>query len=161
MDEKFVQQKQDKEEKKKMSKKIITVIGMVSLLGLSGCGDSSAPEKAAAPAAPASTTAPATEAAPTKATAPAAAPAGGADGASLFQTNCFACHSPATAAALNAPAIGDKAAWKDRIAKGVDALYAVAINGSATNPVMAPRGGTGLSDDELKAAVDYMVAQGQ
>lgn len=144
-----------------MKKKFIATLGVVSLLTLSGCGDSSAPEKAAAPAAPApATTAPAAPADKPAPAAAAAQPAGG-NGGALFQTNCFACHGPATAAALNAPAIGDKAAWKDRIAKGVDALYATAINGSATNPVMAPRGGTGLSDEELKAAVDYMVAESQ
>jgi len=82
-----------------------------------------------------------------------------ADAAGDFAAGCFACHSPATAAAVGAPGMGDKAAWAPRIAKGMDALYATAINGSATNPLMMPRGGTGLSDDALKAVVDYMVAQ--
>ncbi len=82
-----------------------------------------------------------------------------ADAAGDFAAGCFACHSPATAAAVGAPGMGDKAAWAPRIAKGMDVLYATAINGSATNPLMMPRGGTGLSDDALKAVVDYMVAQ--
>ncbi len=82
-----------------------------------------------------------------------------ADAAGDFMAGCFACHSPATAAAVGAPALGDKAGWAPRIAKGMDALYAVAINGSATNPIMLPRGGTTYSDDQLKALVDYMVAQ--
>ncbi len=82
-----------------------------------------------------------------------------ADAAGDFNTFCFACHSPATAAAVNAPGLGDKAAWAPRIAKGMAALYATSINGSATNPLMLPRGGSTLSDDQLKAVVDYMVAQ--
>ncbi len=82
-----------------------------------------------------------------------------ADAAGDFSAGCFACHSPATAAAVGAPGIGDKAAWAPRIAKGMDVLYAVSINGSATNPLMLPRGGTQFSDDQLKAIVDYMVSQ--
>ncbi|MBC8519279.1 MAG: c-type cytochrome [Gammaproteobacteria bacterium] len=82
-----------------------------------------------------------------------------ADAAGDYAAGCFACHSPATAAAVGAPGVGDKTAWAPRIAKGMDALYATAINGSPTNPLMMPRGGTGLSDDALKAVVDYMVAQ--
>lgn len=82
-----------------------------------------------------------------------------ADAAGDFNAGCFACHSPATAAAVGAPGLGDKAAWAPRIAKGMDELYAVSINGSATNPLMLPRGGTSFSDDQLKAVVDYMVNQ--
>ncbi|MBT7307808.1 MAG: hypothetical protein HN842_06295 [Gammaproteobacteria bacterium] len=58
-----------------------------------------------------------------------------------------------------APGVGDKAAWAPRIAKGMDALYHTAINGSTVNPVMMPRGGSPLKDSELKAVVDHMVAQ--
>ncbi len=81
-----------------------------------------------------------------------------ADGAADFAANCSACHSAATAAAVGAPGIGDKAAWKDRIAKGKDALYKVALEGSPTNPVMSAKGGmTHLSDDAVKAIVDHMI----
>ncbi len=131
------------------------------LQSLGGAAAAPAPvvEAAAEPAA-----APAAEAAPAEVAAPAAAPAasgGAADGEGMFMASCNSCHNIAMAAALGAPGVGDKAAWKDRIANGMDALYATAINGSATNPVMAPRGGSALSDDELKAVVDYMVAHSQ
>jgi cytochrome c5 len=77
-----------------------------------------------------------------------------ADGAETYKTACAACH--ATGAA-GSPKIGDKAAWAPRIATGKDALYASAINGKNAMP---PKGGRmDLSDDVVKAAVDYMVAQ--
>lgn len=82
-----------------------------------------------------------------------------ADATADYMGACNSCHNPAVAPALAAPGVGDKAAWAPRIAKGMDALYGTAINGSATNPVMMPRGGSSLSDDKLKAVVDYMVNQ--
>ncbi|HEX9180769.1 MAG TPA: c-type cytochrome, partial [Burkholderiales bacterium] len=95
-----------------------------------------APEKAAAPA-----------------PAPAAAPA--ADkGKKTYETSCAACH--ATGAA-GAPKFGDKAAWGPRIATGKPALYSSALKGKGAMP---PKGGNaGLADDDVKAAVDYMVSQ--
>ena len=73
--------------------------------------------------------------------------------------NCNSCHFAPIAPALQAPGVGDKAAWASRIAKGMDALYDTALNGSKVNPVMMPKGGSSLSDDAVKAVVDYMVAQ--
>lgn len=71
-----------------------------------------------------------------------------------YTTTCAACHG---AGIMGAPKVGDKAAWKPRIAKGKPGLYASAINGVK---MMPPRGGNpGLKDDELKAIVDYMVAK--
>ena len=65
---------------------------------------------------------------------------------------CAVCHGTGV---LNAPKLGDKAAWDPRLAKGVDQLYASAINGIGTMP---PKGGRlDLSDDEVKKAVDYML----
>ncbi len=71
----------------------------------------------------------------------------------LVQTNCIACHGAATAAALGAPAIGDAAAWSDRLGKGLDTLVSNAINGINTMP---PRGGSSLSDDDMRSAVEFM-----
>jgi cytochrome c5 len=84
------------------------------------------------------------------------AEAGGApkSGEQVVQAVCAACHSTGAA---NAPKTGDKAAWAPRIAQGMDALYKSALNGKA---VMPARGGNpALSDDEVKAAVDYLVKQ--
>ena len=69
---------------------------------------------------------------------------------------CMACHSAATAAALGAPAIGDAAAWGDRLSAGLDALVSSAINGKGTMP---PRGGSTLSDDEIRLAVEFLAGQ--
>lgn len=81
-----------------------------------------------------------------------------ASGEEIYNQTCKNCHAPAMAKAVKSPALGDKEAWAPRIAKGMDALYDVAINGSKVNPAMVPKGTcAACSDDELKAAVDYMV----
>ena len=75
-------------------------------------------------------------------------------GKSVYDATCMACH--ATGAA-GAPKLGDKAAWADRIAKGKETLFNHAINGFKGMP---PKGGNaGLSDEEVKAAVEYIVAE--
>ena len=52
--------------------------------------------------------------------------------------------------------VGDKAAWAPRIATGKPALYKSALKGKGAMP---PKGGNAaLSDDAVKAAVDYMLA---
>ncbi len=79
-----------------------------------------------------------------------------ADGKAVYESSCAACHAQAVA---GAPKFGDAAAWKDRVAKGNDALYENAIKGfTGEAGMMPPKGGfANLSDDEVKAAVDYMV----
>ena len=127
-----------------------------------------APAAAAPPAetpalAPAAAVAPA--ATPTPAPAPAAAapvaaPAAGGDavGKKTYDTVCFVCHM---AGVSNAPKLGDKAAWEPRIAKGMDTLLQSSING-IPGTAMPPRGTcAACSDDDLKAAVQYMVSQAQ
>ncbi|VVE03091.1 c-type cytochrome [Pandoraea anhela] len=89
-----------------------------------------------------------------KTAAPAAASAGGNldAGKKLYDTVCMACHASGV---LNAPKFGDKAAWAPRIATGIDTLHTAAIKGLNAMP---PKGGAaGASDDDVKAAVDYMV----
>ena len=78
------------------------------------------------------------------------------DAAALYKGTCAACHDAAVA---GAPKFGDKAAWAPRIAKGMPALMETATKGSKTNPTMMPRGGSKLTDDELKAVVEYMVSK--
>ena len=75
-------------------------------------------------------------------------------GEQIVQTVCGACH---TTGLLNSPKIADKAAWAPRIAQGVDVLYKSALNGKNLMP--ARGGNPALSDDEMKAAVDYLVKQ--
>lgn len=72
-------------------------------------------------------------------------------------SNCAACHASGIA---GAPATGDLEAWSNRLAQGIDTLYDHAINGFTGNTgVMPAKGGTSLSDDSIKTAVDYMVAK--
>jgi len=82
----------------------------------------------------------------------AAAGIAGADGKKIYDTKCFVCHNAGVA---NAPKLGDKAAWEPRIATGMDALLAVSISGKGAMP---PKGTCmDCSDDDLKAAIQYMV----
>jgi len=84
----------------------------------------------------------------------AAAPAAKQSGKDMYASACFACHGTGAA---GAPILGDKAAWAARIAAGTDALYTNAIKGKGGMP---PKGGRAdLSDDAIKAIVDYMVAE--
>ena len=76
------------------------------------------------------------------------------NGEQVYQQVCSACHA---AGVLNAPKPGDKAAWEPRLAKGIDSVYASAINGIGTMP--AKGGRVDMSDDAIKAAVDYLLAQ--
>lgn len=87
----------------------------------------------------------------------AAAPAE-ANGQQIYQSTCVACHDAGIA---GAPKLGDRGQWAKRIAKGLDTLYASAVNGVQGNAgVMPARGGNpALSNAEIKAAVDYIVAQ--
>ena len=81
-----------------------------------------------------------------------------ADGAAVYNSACVTCHAPAVAPALKAPPFGDKAAWAPRIAKGMDALYASSLNGIPGTAMAAKGGFANLSDADVKAAVDHMVA---
>ena len=80
------------------------------------------------------------------------------DGKKIYNGMCVACHGAGVA---GAPRVGDKGAWAERIDKGATTLYANAINGvQGSSGVMPAKGGNpALSDDEIKAVVDYMVAQ--
>nr|WP_272494144.1 c-type cytochrome [Stenotrophomonas mori] len=91
-----------------------------------------------------------------------AAAAGGAyggtlDGGEIFDKLCTACHL--TGVGL-APTL-DHSHWDKRIAQGADTLYKHAIEGY-TGPdggVMPPKGGNaGLSEAQIHAAVDWMLA---
>ena len=136
----------------------IKPIGTVTIEGQEAPVQPAAPaaeaaETAEAPAAPAPE-APTVAAAPAPAAAPAAPSA--ADGQAIYQQACFACHMTGAA---GAPKLGDKAAWGPRVATGKAALMTSVINGKGAMP---PKGGQmQLTDDEISAAIDYMVANSQ
>ncbi|MDX1374854.1 MAG: c-type cytochrome, partial [Burkholderiales bacterium] len=77
-----------------------------------------------------------------------------ADGKAVYDKACVACHATGVA---NAPKLGDKAAWAPRLGTGVDALMKSVIAGKGAMPPKA--GNPSLTDAEIRAAVDYMVAQ--
>ena len=74
-----------------------------------------------------------------------------ADGKVVYNKSCAVCH-----AALS-PKLGDKAAWEPRLKQGTDALVVSVLKGKGAMPA---KGGNGkLSETDIKAAVDYMLAQ--
>ena len=79
-----------------------------------------------------------------------------ADGKAVFDQACTVCHLQGVA---GAPKFGDADAWAPHIAKGMDTLYKHAIEGfTGKAGTMPPKGGfTNLTDEQVKAAVDYMV----
>lgn len=77
-----------------------------------------------------------------------------ADGKQTYDTYCQACHNTGVA---GAPKAGDKAAWEPRVAQGMEVLMNTAVNGKGAMP---PKGTCmSCSDDELKAAIKYMVEE--
>ena len=88
----------------------------------------------------------------------AAASSGPRSGEEVYNAACMACHSTGAA---GAPKYGDVAGWADRIAKGNDVLYASGINGLPGTGMMAKGGCMNCSDEEVNAAVDYMVVGSQ
>lgn len=118
-----------------------------------------APAPAAAPVAKATQPVPAsvpTAPAPSEpAAAPPAAPASDLVlGKKIYQQACAFCHDRGVA---GAPKTGDKAVWTMRMAQGMDTLYTVALRGKGAMP--AKGGNPSLSETDVKAAVDYMIAQ--
>jgi cytochrome c5 len=73
-------------------------------------------------------------------------------GESIYENNCQSCHNIGVA---GAPKMGDVAAWADRLTKGIETVYANAINGIGAMPAK----GTCMdcSDDEIIATIDYML----
>ena len=80
-------------------------------------------------------------------------------GPQVYNTACLACHGSGVG---GAPILGDVDAWAARVAQGDDVLYEHAINGfqGPGGGYMPPKGGRlDLSDDEVRSAVDYILAQ--
>ena len=75
------------------------------------------------------------------------------DGATTYKQVCSSCHETPVA---GAPKLDDKAEWKPRIAKGTDALYASILNNKCG---LLKELRKDLSNDKIKAAVNYMVSQ--
>lgn len=75
-------------------------------------------------------------------------------GQTVYTKSCAACHASGV---MGAPKVGDKDAWSGLNAEGLDELTHNAINGVGKMP---PKGGNmKLTDEEVKAAVAYMMEE--
>lgn len=128
---------------------LVLAISLAALLSACGKQERAAPE--------ASTPAILEAAAPAPIPAAESAMAEPTQGKSVFNKTCAMCHA---VGAAGAPKPGDQADWAPRIAQGMDVLYKHSIEGyTGAKGVMPARGGAAtLTDDEVKAGVDYMVS---
>ena len=80
-----------------------------------------------------------------------------ARGREAWDGTCVNCHSGNRA--TGAPKITSSDDWAPRIAQGMDVLFAHAIDGfmGPKFTQMPPRGGSDLSDEDIFAAVAFMV----
>lgn len=99
-------------------------------------------EPPAAPAAPAEPAAQETQVA-----------AEGGVGEKIVNQVCAMCHASGL---MNSPRIGNAEDWAPRLEQGIETVYDHAING--LNMMPARGGNPSLTDDEVKAAVDFMIA---
>jgi cytochrome c5 len=75
-------------------------------------------------------------------------------GEEIYKQTCSSCHATGVA---GAPKTGDAQAWSSRIAKGEEQMVQNAINGIGAKP---PKGGNpSLSEEEIRAAVNYRIEQ--
>ncbi|MCB1682932.1 MAG: c-type cytochrome [Pseudomonadales bacterium] len=76
-------------------------------------------------------------------------------GEDTYNRYCFSCHAAGVA---GAPKTGDVEAWAPRIAKGPELLLSASKSG--VPPGMPPMGlCTSCSDEEMAAAIEYMVSR--
>lgn len=75
------------------------------------------------------------------------------EGKKRYEQTCKVCHDQGL---LDAPKLSDKATWARRLDKGVEVLYQHAAKGFNKMPAQAV--GT-ASEEEVRAAVDYMIEQ--
>ena len=73
-------------------------------------------------------------------------------GAQLYEAQCKVCHANGL---LNAPKYGDKVAWAPALAKDKQTLYSHSAQGFNKMPAQAVNG---VSEAQVKASVDYMLA---
>ena len=78
-------------------------------------------------------------------------------GKAVYESTCQMCHKTGV---MGAPKFGHKDEWAPRIAKGKDTLYQHALHGfKGKKGVMPAKGGKPqLADADVKAAVDYFIA---
>lgn len=79
-------------------------------------------------------------------------------GEQAYQAACMACHG---AGVGGAPKFGDSGDWGPRVAQGADTLFKHALEGfQGAKGVMPAKGGSSMTDDEVKRAVVWMANHG-
>jgi cytochrome c5 len=78
-------------------------------------------------------------------------------GPQVYNLACIACHAPPGIG--GAPVLGDPGAWAGRVEQGMDTLIDHALNGfqGETGVMPARAGRPDLSDEEIVAAIEYML----
>jgi cytochrome c5 len=75
-------------------------------------------------------------------------------GEKVYDRTCIVCHGDGLS---GAPRLGNKSEWATRAARGKEALFESVKNGKG---LMPPRGGNSkFTDEDLRAAIEYMLAQ--
>jgi cytochrome c5 len=81
-----------------------------------------------------------------------AVPAVAANGKAIYDDVCYKCHRTGVD---DAPKTGNKLDWAPLLAQGADVLYRSVMEGKGA---MEPRANRPeLTDEEIKAAVDYLI----
>ncbi len=147
-----------KEEEKTVSqmKKIfslVLVVGLGAVSGLAYSQSAALTEEMKARIAPVGSVCKSGESC---AAAPVAVSSGPKSGEEVYKSACTTCHAIGVA---GAPKTGSADDWAPRIAKGIDTLYTHAIDGFNGMPAMGLC--STCSEDEVKAAVDYLVEGAQ
>jgi|GEM_PF-31922 len=76
-------------------------------------------------------------------------------GKKLYDSVCFTCHTQGVA---GAPKLGKAEDWEKYEEDGLDSMLEKAIAGVGAMP---PRGGSDASDEEMKAAIEYMLSKNE
>lgn len=84
--------------------------------------------------------------------------AAAASPAEHYEQFCASCHLPGV---HGAPRVGDRDDWAQRLRPGLNTVYRNAIKGIANTAMLAKGGQTALSDADIRALVDYMIAATQ
>lgn len=75
-------------------------------------------------------------------------------GEKVYDRTCVVCHDTGLS---GAPRLGNRGEWVQRIGAGIDALVSSVKNGKGQMP---PKGGNDkFTEEELRAAVEYMLAK--
>lgn len=127
-------------------------IGLLAMLA--ACGQSSDTSPVTSPSAEKPVAAEAASTTPAASLSPSSTPADSTAGRQVYRQTCAFCHDKGIA---GAPRLGDSMAWGLRLAQGIDALHASAIHGKGAMP--ARGGNPALSNADVEAAVDYILAQ--